>query len=609
MKFFELIILARLVLFAKTSSRDEFHSLMAEVKKKLPIDTHIMSVVTNLRNKNKTFRDEYERVVTFGMALLEKKIDHPEVIEVTVIERIQGLIMSSKGWIGWDVDLGVAYSLSWKLLDKILSILAKDHRTWAREILPETYILMKSYIEETVPRTDPRTDPAFKSLIQFFDDLMKGKGVRDNEEAFRRVTGALSSSKFLIWRKQVRDEKIGERLGVLKNTADRMVHTKLALENYDDPLPLVALPELLPLQEFFTAPVHGNVIDEWPFQLRKLYDEQLAADIKFQPRATPYLIYDSEVVVSNDLNVVRIKLGDVISQKFDAMIFRVANEERVIKYQCNCNHLKAPIYDIHRDYWFQNEAGDIAISPRVYFLSPPAKFRRFRTPKTDFESEKHGAMSRKTYESCAADPNSQIRFMVMDLIYKSVDILVRDGEASPLSGLQMAISLIPKLKALHAKGIIHGDVHEGNIVILRKKDLDDFGLIDYGKAAYISEVVLTTDNRPYEPFCSASGGKGIEMSYRDDVAKTLATAAFLVTKVHYGWKCGTRPKTPSGISKNTFIFGEHIFNDDQMKTLHEALVLSLDLEPNYDEIVRLLTEVRDSYTPIPDELTQDIHSQ
>ena len=550
-------------------------TLLAEVEETLPVDTGFFGPFMNLVNKNEDFREEYRQVVEYGHTMRRDRAQiqsQPEIIELEIIKKIQGLIDSSRGLIAEDVDLVIAYELSWKLLDELLRILKSfvKEQPWTSDIFAETYLLMKHYMENQVQAEDRRV------CIQILDALMHPRSSKAN-------LGLL---------KKYQTESILSSVAVLKSTAERMqqIQGVIAASSLTSLFPL---PNPPPLQTSFTAPPVETAGISPDIKLR--FENQLEEDRGFSPISSPYLIYDSEIIYTDD-NIDKakiIKLGTLISRKSDAMIFRAADSSPlVIKYQCNCYEPENPVYDLYRDYWLQKEVNGRGISPPVYFLSPPAKFPPYITPKIEFNF-----MNDRRRAECAASSSGEIRYMVMGLIHKSVADLMKESGSNVVTGLQVAISLIPKLKILHVeKRIIHGDVHPGNVVVLSADRPDDFGLIDYGKSKFFSEIPTSTSQGPpmeYQPFCSPATWADAESSFREDVSTALLTAATLINGDSMFLKCGNVEG-----SNFAYVFGDQ-FSDDLKDLLNQVLALATaveaDASPDYDEMTRLLIEVRDTY--------------
>ena len=292
---------------------------------------------------------------------------------------------------------------------------------------------------------------------------------------------------------------------------------------------LHAMPDL-PVPNPFQPPWYAIELKRVHGSIQQFFVELMASD-KNNVQSTPYLIYDGEILPDGRL----IKIGDLIARKENAMVFHIGNDgKQVIKYELICYKNAGVVPEIMRDFWFLREAAKLGVSPPVEFLSPPAKLPPYKKPKTDFQSE--------YLKDCLEGSDSHVRYMVMGRIEKTVADLMRQEdmkiEERFVLGLKMGVSVLAKLKKLHGKDIIHGDVHPGNIALLDGKD--NFGLIDFGRAKFVSELV------PRPKVHSPQGGgcyttfyqmDGFGYSFRDDVILAVEAVAFLMTGLAVVKKC------------------------------------------------------------------------
>jgi hypothetical protein len=284
---------------------------------------------------------------------------------------------------------------------------------------------------------------------------------------------------------------------------------------------------VMPLDPAIPPQISDSATDAIPrmdARIASFFNTQQTEDIENR-RSAPYLLFDSEVTPQGQLELIR----DPIARSVDSIVFGVESRNLIIKYQSNCRTLKKFLMDLQLDYWFIRYVTSIdpTITPRVYFLSPPVKLPPFRVPKTAF------AMSEEEYVKCAAHPRSKVRYMVMDRAEVSVfDLIKTEGvgrESRFFQSLEMGMTIIRKLKTLHAHEIVHADIHPGNIVILHSED-EEFGLIDFGKSFFDSDQKSATDW--WDPHCYLShfNLQGHRLAFRDDVYKTLLAAAFLMNE-------------------------------------------------------------------------------
>ena len=284
----------------------------------------------------------------------------------------------------------------------------------------------------------------------------------------------------------------------------------------------VPIPFQLPSYAIESAMVHESI--------RPFFVELMASD-KNNVKSTPYLIYDGEILPGDR----RIKIGDRIARQPFAMVFHIGNDgNQVIKYELICYKNAGVVPEIMRDFWFLREAAKLGVSPPVEFLSPPAKLPPYKKPKTDFQSE--------YLKDCLEGSDSHVRYMVMGRIEKTVADLMRQ-EDMPIEerfvlGLKMGVSVLAKIKELHDKDIIHGEVCPGNIALL--DGTDNFGLIDFGRAKFVSELVPGTKlSSPQAGGCYTTFYQmdGFGYSFRDDVILAVEAVAFLMTGLAVVKKC------------------------------------------------------------------------
>jgi serine/threonine protein kinase len=186
-----------------------------------------------------------------------------------------------------------------------------------------------------------------------------------------------------------------------------------------------------------------------------------------------------------------------------------------------------------RDYIFLKHIEELDISPKVEFLSLPIKFTVDpNTDKTDFK------MMEEERNECAADPESSLRFMVMQAADMSVETCVRRLENRGITvTMRQAVNFmkatIEAIWKLHSKNIVHGDIHFGNIVFMPAESEGGsrrVGLIDFGTASFLSELELLED-LTREPFtynhCFQSHWNiaGYRFSFRDDIFKAILAGA------------------------------------------------------------------------------------
>jgi hypothetical protein len=245
-------------------------------------------------------------------------------------------------------------------------------------------------------------------------------------------------------------------------------------------------------------------------------------------------------------------LGSVIAETSTTIVFEIVeNPTAVIKYTTNC--MDAGIHPSVRDYtflrmiendfrnmtslsgistlnsdtWFR--APDIP-TPRVYYISPPVRHTLIRKSiKSNFK------LGRGTRWINCVENFAQIRYVIMDRVYASMNELTTQpptGGVFPIDFvMRMGISVIEAIRYLHDRGIVHNDIHAGNIVL--SQDGTKFLLIDFGRSLLMDPNTrhLQT-NRLYDmgekwddPLNSPWELEGYEQSVRDDLYKVLESMA------------------------------------------------------------------------------------
>jgi serine/threonine protein kinase len=169
----------------------------------------------------------------------------------------------------------------------------------------------------------------------------------------------------------------------------------------------------------------------------------------------------------------------------------------------------------------------LKICVNVHFLSPAIAVKTIGLTKTNFTIDGEGK------KNC--EKHGHLRYMVMEKAGNNMFDMIRDnrGPISLPEAVWFTIKLIEKIASMHARGIVHGDIHPGNIVLAD----EDIRLIDFGTAIFDSEINPTQlVRKPYSYIhCLMShwnlGGHGA--SYRDDVFKALFVGAFLMNGYGY----------------------------------------------------------------------------
>lgn len=261
-------------------------------------------------------------------------------------------------------------------------------------------------------------------------------------------------------------------------------------------------------------------------RMRDLVHEQIRQDgVNFA--SAPYLLYDSELLPGP----VRIELDrdPPIALNVDVTVYGIRGQNWVIKYQSNCRSLNQSMMDLERDFMFLGKVEFLKVSPAPVFLSPPVKLPAFRTPKTRFTMIDH------EYETCAADVRSYVRYMVMERAGATVWHYMTDMALTAIRdrfrlAIKMAMNVIENLEKIHSIGVVHGDIHPGNLVRLQD---DRFGLIDFGRAFFEADMSHAKASFSTHCYLSHWNLQGHRFGFRDDVYKTLLAASFIAVPGRY----------------------------------------------------------------------------
>jgi len=313
----------------------------------------------------------------------------------------------------------------------------------------------------------------------------------------------------------------------------------------DQVVPVQESPALLPMRQAF-LPTISEKDKSFHKYISGFLDSQRAFDLEHSEIYAPWLLYPFDAFEDPDSRQQSFLVLDRAKVvKKNVIIYPVKDRrDLIVKYQSTCATPFLTVTELMRDFWFLKIAGPLGISPQVYWLSPPAKFPVFRPEKINFK------MSSSDWELCAIDPRSHVRFMVMERIAYTVDNVVYREKDAPvaltygggarriIAALHMAMGILKKVKLLHTHdpAVIHGDIHVGNVAVragLKRESTpepEDFVLIDFGRAFFESERAGGDQWFPWRSHCFLSHYNldGFRLGYRDDVYKTLLTAAFLM---------------------------------------------------------------------------------
>jgi serine/threonine protein kinase len=186
------------------------------------------------------------------------------------------------------------------------------------------------------------------------------------------------------------------------------------------------------------------------------------------------------------------------------------------------------------------------IAPKVFYLSPEARISPSDLPLGT--SRFVGSYLNSNLDACVAS-GTTVRFMIQEQAGPSLHEIAKyykDDRSAELSKfmIEVARSLIDKLEILHSLGIVHGDIHAGNIVYRRPvDDIDDienvdFALIDFEHAIFFprnfgrpnkSDDFLNLTPR----YLSLWQLAGERMGPRDDIYRLMYMLGDILSKGKY----------------------------------------------------------------------------
>ena len=260
--------------------------------------------------------------------------------------------------------------------------------------------------------------------------------------------------------------------------------------------------------------------------VRDLVHEQALLDEK-EMDSCPLIHHADQITRINGVRQRLVFDRQIARQQFSTLFLTTRSPNQyVVKYQCDCEEVLG-IHPLLRDFWFLRALNQTDIAPKVYYVSPAVRWTSPLTAKTDFtlsDTEKRACMQ-----------NSSIRYLVMARGVASMYQVVKHLYKGPIRFLDAMFvmdSLIEKIQRMHSFGIIHGDIHPGNVMLMRK-DRWEIGLIDFGSAMFQDELATmpTYMHRPMSyvhSYFSHWNVEGFRFSYRDDVFKALYVGAYLL---------------------------------------------------------------------------------
>jgi hypothetical protein len=287
----------------------------------------------------------------------------------------------------------------------------------------------------------------------------------------------------------------------------------------DDSHPVIRIPML-------TVYSRHQLLELGP-SLSGLVLKQMDRD-RLNPHLTPALTHSFEDILLEGV-LTRIRVGELISQTSFGTVFAVADrDDLVVKYQTDCDLQVEPLHALLRDAWFIFSLRDTGLVPSMKFLSPPTPLTFSITAKTHFD------MTVSERNRCI-ESQAPVRFMVLERVRMNLYQFVAIKGPSLTLSVEVMRWLFSALETIHTEhGIVHGDIHGGNVVLFRGSR-PKLGLIDFGLSVFIEELEIN----PPDPYERREGADvhclhsiweldGFRRSFRDDLVKTVLLGAYLM---------------------------------------------------------------------------------
>ena len=278
----------------------------------------------------------------------------------------------------------------------------------------------------------------------------------------------------------------------------------------------------------------------------------LLADIE---RAMPNPSFSSGLGVDLSRNtdvtpIGTVMLANLLAQTVDSVIYEVVLEgdrsgrRFVAKYLNDCTDVlsRRPGVTLSKEHSMLMLAKDTGVTPNVYYLSPMIEIKVGGSVKTKSVTfSKHWVACQRL--------GAKVQMMLQDKGGDTVDshmALIRNihpGSPTILrAGLYIGLKTISMLDGLHGLGILHGDIHGGNILFKHPKSspalydasIDDLMLVDLGMATLLSVGFNTATSAPLESHLNPMNLSpwhlaGERLGRRDDVYRAIEMMAVMLS--------------------------------------------------------------------------------
>ena len=273
-------------------------------------------------------------------------------------------------------------------------------------------------------------------------------------------------------------------------------------------------------------------LDDWEMVM---FSNQQTQDRRNEPY-TPSIDQRTEPLVEHT-RLGAIELGEIVYRGVESIIFESENlPHLLVKYQANCDEL-GDVHPLIYDYWLMKEAFQVGLAPEPIFLSPATLLI-----DDDSLQKISFSMDRDMFENCVQERGT-VRYMVMrksaGIDLNSLRGYFKDGIMPMRVASEILVHVIHALARMHDNlGIVHGDIHPGNILVESDAESVRIVFVDFGRASRdrrdCTNERINEVGAWFHPLCSPWQIDGRTWSRRDDVYKAVHMFASLINPFEYG---------------------------------------------------------------------------
>jgi len=280
----------------------------------------------------------------------------------------------------------------------------------------------------------------------------------------------------------------------------------------------VSSPESLSLTAFSHSPVGQHIIETLDYEWLTM--EQHPS------HAAPSLSDIHENVDPTYDPSGGFRLGSQIARSWGSTVFEIQDHrEDVVKYQVDCT---GRVYHaLMRDFHLLKILENTGIAPRARVLSGERRVDNIGTCRAlTFD------MKVEDWEDCTKNGAPPVRYMIMQKMGSSVhELISKEGSLGIPESFRLGISLVQTLEKLHDLGYIHGDIHQGNVLLPEGSDISQgVVLIDFEFAEKLdtADEAARTPPKYAHPMHTPWALAGSPPSFRDDLYRAMEVVAHAI---------------------------------------------------------------------------------